>query len=66
MEPNTDQIWSKQKHIHVGNHARNNNLASIHFNFHLKFTILSKWILIQNRNLRIKIYCKYVIDANKH
>jgi len=49
----------KKKHIHVGNHVKNNNLAFYHFNFHLKCTILSKWVSIQ-------INCKYVIDTNKH
>jgi hypothetical protein len=37
-EPNNvalkpDWIWANQKHIHVGNHARINNLASIHFDY---------------------------------
>jgi hypothetical protein len=35
-EPNNvalkpDQIWVNQMHIHVENHARINNLTSIHF-----------------------------------
>jgi hypothetical protein len=29
VEPKTDRIWSKRRHIHVENHARINNLASI-------------------------------------
>jgi hypothetical protein len=28
------QIWSNKKHILVGNHARNKNLASNLFDFH--------------------------------
>jgi len=28
-----DQIWSNKKHIHIGNHATNNNLASNLFDF---------------------------------
>jgi CII-binding regulator of phage lambda lysogenization HflD len=37
-----DQIQSKQQHIHVRNHARINNLVSIHFDYHLNIIILSK------------------------
>ena len=66
MKPNTDKISSKQKNMHDENHARNNNLASNHFNFDLKFTILSKYVLVPNRNRRIEIYCKHVIDENKN
>jgi hypothetical protein len=35
MKPKSNQIQSKQRHIHVGNHARINNLAFIHLDYHL-------------------------------
>jgi hypothetical protein len=56
MEPKTNQIWSKQRNIHVGNHVRINNITSIHFNYNLKIMILSKSFLVQNQSSRIKNY----------
>jgi hypothetical protein len=47
MDPKSDQIQSKQKHRHVGNHARP-NLASIHFDYQGINTIMSKWVSFQN------------------
>ena len=47
MDPKSDQIKSKQKHRHVGNHARP-NLASIHFDYQGINTIMSKWVSFQN------------------
>jgi hypothetical protein len=60
-EPNnvdfkSDQIWTNQKHNHVGNYAKINNLAFMHFDYHSKITILSKWVYVQNQNPRIKNY----------
>jgi hypothetical protein len=58
MNSNPNRICSKQKHIHIGNHARNNNLASKHFNFHFKFTILileSKLIMTKIMNFKWKL-----------
>jgi hypothetical protein len=40
VKPKSNQIWSKQRHIYVENHARINNLASIHFDYHLNIMIL--------------------------
>jgi hypothetical protein len=42
VKSKSNQIRSKQRYVHVGNHARINNLASIHFDYHLNITILSK------------------------
>jgi hypothetical protein len=47
MDPKSDQIQSKQKHRHVGNHARP-NLASIHFDYQGINTIMSKCVSFQN------------------
>jgi len=54
VDPKLDQIQSKQRHGQVGKHARIPNLTSIHFDYQKVNTILSKWVLIQNQNLRIK------------
>jgi hypothetical protein len=40
-----DNIWTNQEH---------NNLASIHFDYHLKIMILLKRVSIQNQNPKIK------------
>jgi hypothetical protein len=42
-----------------------NNLTSIHFNYQRINMILSKWVLVQNQNSRIKFHQKLVIDTNK-
>jgi hypothetical protein len=42
MRFKSDQIQSKQRHIHVINHAWINNLVFIHFDYHLNIMILSK------------------------
>ena len=55
----------KERHIHVKNHARVNNLAFFYFNYHLNIMILSKWISIQNQNSKIKFHKKLVIDIYK-
>ena len=44
----TDHIWTNQDHKHVGNHARINNLAFIHFDYKTIITIRSKWVSVQN------------------
>ena len=33
MKFKADQIWSNKKRLHVRNHAKINNLTSIHFNY---------------------------------
>jgi hypothetical protein len=30
----SDRIWSQRRHIYVENHAKINNLASNHFDYH--------------------------------
>jgi hypothetical protein len=54
MEPKTNQIWSKKGIMHVENHARNNNIAFIHFDYHLNITILSRWVSVLNGKPIIK------------
>jgi hypothetical protein len=64
MKSKLDQIRLKQKRTYVENYVRINNLAFIHFNYHLNIMILSKYISVQNQNPRIKFHQKLVIDAN--
>ena len=54
MGSKINQIWLKQMHIQVENHARIDNLASIYYDYLLNITILSKWVSVLNQNLRIK------------
>jgi hypothetical protein len=61
LEPNnvdfkSNKIRTNQRHKHVGNYAKINNLAFMHFNYHSKITIFSKWVSVQNQNPRIKNY----------
>jgi hypothetical protein len=38
----SNQIWTTQRHKHVVNHARINNISFMHFDYHSKTVILSK------------------------
>jgi len=61
MNSNPNRICSKQKHIHIGNHTRNNNITSKLFNFHLKFTILILDLkLIQTKIMNFKWKLKWL------
>jgi hypothetical protein len=54
MEPKIDQIKSKQRHLHVGNHRRINNLTSIHFDYHLNIMICQDEFLFKIKTLGLK------------
>ena len=51
-------IYNKPNHMtlkldHIWTNQEQNNLASIHFDYHLKIMILLKWVSIQNQNPKI-------------
>jgi len=51
--------------MHVGIHARINNLASNYFNFHLNITICQNKFRFKPKTLGLKTVKKGVIDENK-